>query len=61
MDNPLQRTASGPQGRRLAGLAARLQVVGRILDWLAALILLTDEHREEAGVYFGSNSTNRQR
>jgi hypothetical protein len=51
MDNPLTQAGSGLQ--RSGGLLTSVRVFGRILDWLAALIRLTDEQQEEAGVYLG--------
>jgi len=51
MDNSLRRQRSATNQPR--GLLASLHILGRILDWLAGLIQLTEEEQKEAGIYFG--------
>jgi hypothetical protein len=51
MANPLSQASSGT--KRLGGLLARLKAITGLLAWLAALVQLTDEQQEEAGVYLG--------
>lgn len=35
------------------GVLAKLQILGRILSWLAGFIQLTEEEQMEVGVYLG--------
>ena len=56
MDNRLTRSGSGSSrrgARRSSNWLDNLQVVGRIVAWLVALVQLTDEQQDEAGVYLG--------
>ncbi|MFH1186133.1 MAG: hypothetical protein V1755_14010 [Chloroflexota bacterium] len=53
MDNPFSQAGPGSSAPRREGWLSSLQVLGRILDWLAALVQLTDEQQEQAGVYLG--------
>jgi len=51
MDNPPSRAGSGRQ--RPVALLAGLRAINGLLAWLAALVQLTDEQQEQAGVYLG--------
>ena len=51
MANPLTQAGSGT--KRLGGLLAPLKAITGLLAWLAALVQLTDEQQEEAGIYLG--------
>ncbi|HEY5983342.1 MAG TPA: hypothetical protein VIU38_07695 [Anaerolineales bacterium] len=51
MDNPLSRARAGT--KRLGGLLAPLKAITGLLGWLAALVQLTDEQQEQAGIYLG--------
>lgn len=55
MDNSLSQAGSGQgqPGARSGGLLDRLRLLDRILDWLVALVQLTDEEQDQAGVYLG--------
>ena len=55
MDSRLTRAGSSPgrPGRRSQSWFDSLGVLGRIVAWLAALVQLTDEQQDEAGVYLG--------
>ena len=52
MSNPLSQ--AGPGLQRSENLLTRFRVLGRLLDWLAALLLLSDEQQEQAGVHLGA-------
>ncbi len=47
----LSHEGSGPAA--ILGLVTRFRMVGKILDWLAALFLLSDEQQEQAGIHLG--------
>lgn len=51
MDNSLNRQGSDTQDSN--PFSVRLQILDRLLNWLAGFILLTEEEQEEAGVYPG--------
>jgi hypothetical protein len=51
MDGSLRRLGSASQ--RPMALPAPLRVFGRILNWLAGLVHLTEEEEKEAGIYLG--------
>ena len=51
MDNSFHRQESDT--RQQSGFFASLQILDRILNWLAGLIRLTEEEQEEAGIYLG--------
>lgn len=53
MDKSLTRAGAGAGLQRPAGVLTSLRVLGCILDWLDALIRLTDEQQDQAGVYLG--------
>jgi hypothetical protein len=49
MGNPLFQ--AGPSLQRSGSLLSSFRVLGRILDWLAGLLLLSDEQQEQAGIH----------
>jgi hypothetical protein len=51
MDNSFHRQAIETQQKR--GFLASLQIFDRFIHWLAALLKLTEEEQEDAGVYLG--------
>jgi hypothetical protein len=51
MDGSFRRMGSTLQ--RPAALLAPLHVLGRLLNWLAGLVRLTEEEEKEAGIYLG--------
>ena len=51
MDGSFRRLGSTFQ--RPTALLAPLQVFGRILNWLAGLVRLTEEEEKAAGIYLG--------
>jgi hypothetical protein len=52
MDNSFNRQGFAIQGSN--GFLAHLQIFGRILNWLAGLIKLTEKEQEDAGIYLGN-------
>jgi hypothetical protein len=51
MDGSFRRLGSTIQ--RPTALLGPLQAFGRILNWLAGLVRLTEEEEKEAGIYLG--------
>jgi len=51
MDNSFHRQESDAQQN--GGFLASLQIFDRIVNWLAGLLKLTEEEREDAGIYLG--------
>jgi hypothetical protein len=52
----MDTSVSGEQGSDLqhaGGILASLPIVSDIVKWLASLIKLTEQDRENAGVYLG--------
>ena len=53
MDNSFRQQRSETQQQTGGLLAASLQIFDGILNWLAGLILLTEEEQKEAGIQPG--------
>jgi hypothetical protein len=51
MDNSFRR--KGSETQQPGGFLASLKIIDGILNWLADLIRLTEEERENAGIYLG--------
>ena len=52
MDSSLRGQGSGTQVAPKSFLAG-LKILASLITWLAGLITLTEEEREEAGIYLG--------
>jgi hypothetical protein len=51
MDNSLNR--KGFDAQQKSGFLARTWILGRLFNWLADLLKVTEGEREDAGIYFG--------
>jgi hypothetical protein len=50
MDSSFREQRSGPQ-QAAKSFFASLPILASLINWLAGLIKLTDEEREDAGIY----------
>jgi hypothetical protein len=50
MDSSFREQGSGTQAAPRS-LVAGLKILASLINWLAGLIMLTEEEREEAGIY----------
>jgi hypothetical protein len=52
MDDSFREQGSGTR-KASKGFLAGLKILAGLINWLAGLITLTEEEREDAGIYLG--------